>query len=48
MQSNKKVAIITGATKGIGRSIAIKFLENNIRCILVARKKKSKTFISFK
>ena len=39
MQSNKKVAIITGATKGIGRSTVINFLENNIRCVLVARKK---------
>ena len=42
MQSNKKVAIITGATKGIGRSTVIKFLENNIKCVLVARKKNQK------
>jgi len=38
MQLNKDVAIITGATKGIGRATAIKFLENNINCILVSRK----------
>lgn len=37
-RSSKKVAIITGASKGIGKAIAIKFLKNNIRCILVARK----------
>lgn len=41
MQSNKKVAIITGASKGIGRATAIKFLKNDIKCILVSRKNNS-------
>ena len=36
MQQNK-VAIITGATQGIGRAVAIKYLKNNIKCVLVAR-----------
>ena len=36
--SNYKVAIITGASKGIGRSTAIKFLNNNLKCVLVSRK----------
>jgi len=38
MQPNKDVAIITGATKGIGRATAIKFLKNNINCVLLSRK----------
>ena len=38
MQQNNQVAIITGATKGIGRATAIKFLENSIKCVLVSRK----------
>ena len=38
MQQNKQVAIITGATKGIGRATVVEFLKNNINCVLVSRK----------
>lgn len=38
LSNNYKVAIITGASKGIGRSTAIKFLNNNLKCVLVSRK----------
>ena len=36
-EMNKKVVIITGATKGIGRTVAIKYLKSNAKCALVAR-----------
>ena len=38
MQQYKQVAIITGATKGIGRATVVEFLKNNINCVLVSRK----------
>jgi len=36
--NNNKVAIITGATKGIGEATADLFMSKGIKCILVARK----------
>lgn len=36
-QSYKKVAVITGATRGIGRAIAEKFSNENCRLVLVYR-----------
>ncbi len=35
--NNKKVAIITGASRGIGRSTALKFAENNYNLTIVGR-----------
>ena len=35
--NNNKTAIITGAGKGIGRGIALKFAENNFNLILASR-----------
>lgn len=36
----KKVAVITGATKGIGKNIAIELAKNNYHIILIARNQK--------
>ena len=33
-KKNKRVAIITGSAKGIGKAIAEKFIEQNIQVIL--------------
>lgn len=37
MQLENKVAFITGARRGIGRAIALKYAQNGADCILVAR-----------
>lgn len=42
MQVNKRVAIITGATRGIGRATSIAMLNSGIKCILISRKKDNK------
>ena len=33
-----KIAVITGASRGIGRAIAMAFAEHGALCILVSRK----------
>ncbi|MFW9904907.1 MAG: SDR family oxidoreductase [Candidatus Thorarchaeota archaeon] len=37
MQETMKTAIITGASKGIGKAISLKFAANNINVVLAAR-----------
>ena len=37
MNLNNKVVLITGASTGIGKAIAVKFLETNCELVLVAR-----------
>lgn len=37
MQLENKVAFITGARRGIGRAIALKYAQNGADCVLVAR-----------
>src|ERR1051325_8721816 len=37
MQLENTVAFITGARRGIGRSIAVKFAQNGADCVLLAR-----------
>ncbi|MHA2294439.1 MAG: SDR family oxidoreductase [Candidatus Hodarchaeales archaeon] len=37
MKLEEKVAIITGASKGIGKAIALKFAENGMNVVLAAR-----------
>ena len=33
-----KVAVITGATKGIGKAVVEEYLNHGVKCVLVARK----------
>ncbi|MBW3637510.1 MAG: 3-oxoacyl-[acyl-carrier-protein] reductase [Armatimonadetes bacterium] len=37
MQLENKVALITGARRGIGRAIALKYAQNGADCVLIAR-----------
>lgn len=37
-ESRRRVAIITGGSRGIGKAIAIKLAENNIDVFLIATK----------
>jgi 3-oxoacyl-[acyl-carrier protein] reductase len=37
MQLEGKIALITGARRGIGRAIALKYAENGADCVLIAR-----------
>jgi 3-oxoacyl-[acyl-carrier protein] reductase len=37
MQANVKTAIITGASKGIGRALALLLAKNNFQLSIVAR-----------
>src|SRR4051812_12583880 len=37
MQLENKVAFITGARRGIGRAIALKYAQNGADCVLLAR-----------
>ncbi len=37
MQLENKVALITGARRGIGRAIALKYAHNGADCVLIAR-----------
>lgn len=37
MQLENKVAFITGARRGIGRAIALKYAQNGADCVLIAR-----------
>lgn len=43
-----KVAIITGASKGIGEAVAEKFLDNGAKCALVSREKNIKQLNYYK
>src|SRR5215813_3401002 len=40
MQTEKKIAIVTGGGSGIGLAIAEKFTQNNIRTIIIGRDQK--------
>ena len=43
MQTNNKIAIVTGGGSGIGLAIAEKFVQNNIRTIIIGRDQKKLT-----
>ena len=43
MQPNNKIAIVTGGGSGIGLAIAEKFVQNNIRTIIIGRDQKKLT-----
>ena len=38
---NKKIALITGASEGIGKSIALKFASENINLYLLSRSRQA-------
>lgn len=47
-KSFNRVALITGATKGIGEATSDLFMSKGIKCILVARKQNKKQIIKYK